>query len=97
MLSQLRLTNTENLSDAYSVFKEEPTHLLYLDISKKLKERTAAYLTLTEKLFNVLTARQRMRKIDILKTTVHHGFRSLLEAFKKDFPDAGIQVDFSTS
>lgn len=83
VLSRLRLSNTGDWRDARSVFTVKPLHLLHLVISKKQMECIAAYLTLTEKLINVLTPRRQMWRTHVLEThfymSISLSFRSVRE------------------
>lgn len=97
VLSPLELTSSEWCNDRFSVFTVEPLHLLHLGISKKLKECTVGYLSVTDKEVLLAVRNKRRKKASSCKSQLLNGCNNLLSAYQKEFPIPGLQVSFSTA
>lgn len=84
-------------NDCYSISAVEPSPLLQLEISKSLKECTAAYLSAPELEMKPSTLDRPNRKIRSYKNRIFNRCNNLLAGYNREFSICNLQIHFSSS
>lgn len=96
MLFSLDLTTNNLPNDLHFVLTDEPFHLVYLGVSKTLKECTVSCVSSSELKENPVLTKKYQKILSACKNRLLNGCNDFLRVYENDFPASGLQMDFST-